>query len=163
MQSHELKPLRGPSMQFVTLSDEERERRFWARVDKSGGNGCWLWTRGRTRPVGGYGVTDGFVFNGRRERLAHRVAWLLVRGRIEGGLELDHLCRNRLCVNPDHIEPVTKRTNIVRGVGPTAVNATKTHCNKGHPFDESNTEIQGSTGRLCRACRGLRSGLRRRN
>lgn len=73
------------------------------------------------------------------------------------GLGLDHLCRVRRCVNPAHLEPVTDRVNILRGQAPSAVNAAKTHCIRGHPFNSVNTywftETNGTRGRQCRTCR----------
>lgn len=94
--------------------------RFWSKVDKSGT--CWLWTASiRATGYGQFRV-------GKRTRDAHRVAWELTNGSVPDGLQLDHLCRNRACVRPDHLEPVTQRENILRGTAPTAVNAVKTHC-----------------------------------
>ena len=118
---------------------------FWARVEKS--TGCWIW-RGSVG-VWGYGQ-----FQPRRGRnlRAHRVAWELIRGPIPQGLVLDHLCRNKLCVNPDHLEPVTNRVNTLRGVGPSAMNAAKTECKHGHPFIAENTRIDHKGKRVCRTC-----------
>lgn len=85
---------------------------------------CIEWTGPRI--PGGYGMTGG--------RPAHRVAYEAARGPIPDGLVLDHLCRNRGCVNPSHLEPVTHRTNILRGVSPSARNARRTLCDEGHPL-----------------------------
>lgn len=86
---------------------------FWAKVDKDGPGGCWLWT-GYTSPRG-YGDTGRYGLS--RTRLAHRIAYELTLGRIPEGMQLDHLCRVRRCVNPEHLEPVTPRENIARGDG----------------------------------------------
>lgn len=66
--------------------------------------------------------------------------------------ELDHLCRNRKCVAPLHLEVVTKRENVLRGVGPTAINARKTHCSNGHLLSDDNVWVRDGTGRCCKAC-----------
>jgi hypothetical protein len=73
-------------------------------------------------------------------------------GAVPEGLELDHLCRVRGCVNPKHLEPVTHRENLMRGESWSAVNARKTHCPEGHPYDETNTYIDGKGRRRCREC-----------
>lgn len=91
---------------------------------------------------------------------AHRVAFELIRGCIPNGLVLDHLCRNRGCVNPDHLEPVTFRENIMRGVGYTAQQARKTHCRHGHEFTVENTYVWRG-GRICRTCRRIQTAVRR--
>jgi hypothetical protein len=117
-------------------------------VDASGD--CWEWTGGHSST--GYGAW------GPRAQKAHRAVWELLVSPIPKGMTLDHLCRNRGCVNPDHLEVVTMRENVLRGVGPSAVNARKTHCVHGHPFDERNTGYQRKgrykthATRYCRAC-----------
>lgn len=93
-------------------------------------SGCWEWTG--AVDLNGYGVVYG---NGRM-RKAHRVLYEKANGTVPHGLELDHLCRNRKCVNPDHLEPVTHRENILRGVGTAASRARQTHCKHGHEFGE---------------------------
>lgn len=113
-------PLREP----LSVAD-----RLWSKVDASGI--CWEWTAYKNPK--GYGH---FYRAGRWEK-AHRVAYELLVGPIPRGLELDHLCRNRACVNPDHLEPVTRKVNNLRGSSPTSYNARRTECAKGHPFDLS--------------------------
>jgi hypothetical protein len=122
------------------------EARFMARVDASGD--CWLWTGGRA----GYMKYGALRVDGRMT-YAHRVAYELFVGPIPEGLQLDHLCSVPHCVNPEHLEPVTARENVLRSRGLTAQNARKTHCKYGHPFDERNTHrFRGR--RYCRTCRG---------
>ena len=122
------------------------EKRFWSKVRK--GPVCWWWiVNGRISE--NYGT---ITFN-KKPMVAHRISWELLRGKIPKGLQLDHLCRNKGCVNPDHLEPVTHRENIMRGNSPWATNAKKTHCLRGHEFTKENTYIHKSKGgRNCRTC-----------
>lgn len=106
-------------------------------------DGCWEWTASRFR--NGYGQGNRTV--------AHRVVYELLVGPVPEGLDLDHLCRNRGCVNPGHLEPVTRRENLRRGETLPAANAIKTHCNTGHEFSEENTYVDALGKRHCRACR----------
>ena len=118
--------------------------RLWAKVEITGF--CWLWT----------GATDSHGYGkfklDRRDRGAHRLVYEILVGPIPPGLQMDHLCRVRRCVNPDHLDVVTNRDNALRGWGFAAANATKTHCSKGHPFDVINTRVRINGGRQCRAC-----------
>jgi len=119
--------------------------RFDEHVDKGGSTSCWLWT-GYVNP-NGYGMVGGLG----RTTYAHRLAYERWRGPLASGMVVDHVCRIRHCTNPDHLEAVTNRENILRGVGATAVNARKTHCKRGHEFTPENTwTYQGM--RRCRAC-----------
>lgn len=121
--------------------------RFWSKVDKT--DTCWLWTGTRTGK--GYGR---FKVNGRLV-FAHRFAYELLVGPIPPGLQVDHLCRVRHCVNPAHLEPVTCKENIQRGETGLArgrQQQAKTNCPKGHPYDEGNTGWH-RTGRYCRTCK----------
>lgn len=114
-------------------------------------SGCWLWTAAAF--VSGYGAVR---FDGRTS-YAHRVVYEHERGPIPAGLEIDHKCRNRLCVNPDHLEPVTKAENARRALPysiPAAVafQAAKTHCHRGHPFSGENLAFDKVGARRCRTC-----------
>ena len=124
--------------------------RLLARVTTDPGTGCWLWPTVNART--GYGSIR-VAGRGSRMALAHRVSYELHVGPIPEGLHLDHLCRNRGCVNPEHLEPVTCRENILRGVGFAATNAVKTHCPAGHPLDGANLYVCPRGTRKCRACR----------
>lgn len=111
--------------------------------------GCWLWTA-KTLP-GGYGCI-GEGRTGGRTLLAHRVSYELHVGPIPDGLSLDHLCRTRNCVNPEHLEAVTMQENTLRGDTLPAANAAKTHCARGHEFTPENTYRTRRGSRACREC-----------
>ena len=134
--------------------DPETSGRFWSRVDTT--SDCWLWQRGKT--TAGYGT---FRAAGQRQVYAHRYAYQQVKGEIPGGLELDHLCRTPACVRPDHLEAVTHRENMLRGNGRASLNASRTHCPKGHPYDLFNTEYT-RVGRRCKRCHSDEESLRGR-
>lgn len=111
--------------------------------------GCWEWT--------GYRFQDGYggIKNGRSWRVAHRVLYELLVGRVPLGLQLDHLCRVRHCVNPQHLEPVTASENVRRGMGPTRSAErmlARTHCPAGHPYAGENLYLDPRGRRYCRTC-----------
>lgn len=129
--------------------------RFWKFVSIEA-SGCWLWTGAINH--NGYGLFHGT----QRMGIAHRFAFEYFVGPIQSGLDLDHLCRNRACVNPAHLEPVPHRVNLLRGNSFSGVNARKTHCVHGHPFTPDNTRLKYGH-RLCRICaRGYKASARRR-
>lgn len=119
--------------------------RLWANVEKTAT--CWLWT---AKKVDGKGY--GQITEGKRAYQVHRVVYEALVGPIPDGLQLDHLCRVRRCCRPNHLEPVTQTENQRRGYGFAGVNARKTHCAQGHPYDEANTIIRHRGGRDCRTC-----------
>ncbi len=119
-------------------------------------SGCFIWTGNLS--WNGYGTLKmGYKREGnRRTEWAHRAAYEYFVGPIPEGLDLDHKCRMRCCVNPDHLEPVTRGENTKRGLLPGMLRAQKaaqTHCKSGHPLSGDNLKMSVSGGRLCRACR----------
>jgi len=125
--------------------------KIWSRVNIT--YSCWEWM-GCT--VTGYGI---FHFNGRRI-LAHRFFYELFKGLIPKGLVIDHLCRNKKCVYINHLEAVTQKENILRGIGVASQNSKKTHCIHGHKFTLQNTYIyikKGNKERYCKTCNCIRT------
>jgi len=115
---------------------------FWSRVQPTGF--CWNWT-------GAKGAGYGVIGHKGKQYRAHRVAYTLLVGVIPDGLDIDHLCRNTKCVNPDHLEPVETKVNTLRGFGAHARNARKTYCDSGHEFNDKNVRmIEGR--RVCIEC-----------
>lgn len=128
-------------MRVAELVDE----RFWKKVQKT--EGCWLWTGG---PLSQYGYSH--FWDGKRRVPAHRWSYERLVGPIPAGLQIDHLCRTRHCVNPAHLEPVTSRENTMRGEGVCARNAARRTCPAGHPYDMTLIQ-EGRPVRRCRECR----------
>jgi hypothetical protein len=130
--------------------------RALAKIKKNPDNGCWMWTGSI---VDGYGVVSRGGHQGKKIYV-HQLMYQHFVGPIPEGLELDHLCRNRACCNPEHVEPVTRRENLVRGVGRIAKNVAATHCPQGHPYSPENTYVwrtKTGVGRACRICRIARA------
>jgi HNH endonuclease len=123
--------------------------RFWQYVEKTAD--CWIWHGAASKD--GYGI---FVEYGEHlEKImwrTHRFAYVTLVGPIPDGLTLDHLCRNRSCIRPAHLEPVSNVENLLRGNSWSGINKRKTHCKHGHVFDEANTYYDKHGDRHCKTC-----------
>ncbi len=123
------------------------------------GSPCWDWVKSKDR--GGYGKTiythSVKVYKHYR---SHRLFYDIFVEIIPTHLVTDHLCRNVACCNPAHLEPVTAKVNTLRGLSPSALNAVKTHCPKGHPYTPENC-LPRTNKRDCRACATIRDHIRR--
>lgn len=136
---------------FIQGTETER---FWAKVDPCRTDGCIVWLGAKNS--NGYG---NFIDASGQSMQAHH----FLAGKPTEGLEADHMCRNRACVWPEHIEFVSHRVNVLRGVSPSSVNAVKDCCGQGHPFNPENTYVRNGArpgGRECRLCIRAREGRR---
>jgi hypothetical protein len=131
----------------VTTTEEDRAgMKAWihSKIDVVGS--CWIWTASKDRH--GYGLARHAL-----GVLAHRVSYRIFVGEIPPGLCIDHKCRSRACVNPEHLETVTNRENLMRGNTKAAIFSARTHCARGHEFTQENTHIRPrGNGRQCRTC-----------
>ena len=143
--------------------------RFFSRIERRHGGECWPWIGCVTNR--GYGL----ISIGGHPVAPHRLAFEIFCELIPAGLQIDHMCHNgsgcpggsaclhRRCCNPEHLEAVPGPVNTARGQSPSALNARKTHCGKGHEFTPENTYISGKGGRECRTCRRAWQGRPVRN
>ena len=144
--NHTRRCLGSVEKKYTSLTHPLTQKRFWKYVAKT--STCWVWTGSIKKD--GYGELSGGM--GRKMISPHRYSYELLIGNIPQGKQIDHLCRNRCCVNPKHLEVVSQKENILRGIVPTAINAKKKMCVNGHPFDSINTRITKSGNRLCVKC-----------
>jgi hypothetical protein len=136
------------------MDAELLEARFWSKVEKT--PTCWIY-KGTVHKKD-FGLRYAMVRRGKSRHMAAQIAWVYVNGPIPAGLIPDHLCRNGLCVRPDHLELVTVGENVRRGVSVVAENARKTHCKRGHPFAGDNLyrfRTPWGWGRMCKTCNAM--------
>lgn len=132
--------------------------RFWTKVNKT--ETCWLWTAGAGQD--GYGHFS--LGRSGKQRHAHIVAYEMLVGPIPKRLDLHHKCEVTACVNPDHLEPLTRKDHVRKGSSPASLNARKTHCKYGHEFTAANTQLRLTGGRSCKAChRRMQAVINKRN
>lgn len=135
-----------PDLKSSEYQKASPEQRWWICANAASRDECWNW-------LGNPSSTDGYGYikvNGKRIP-AHVFGYKLLVGSIPTDLYLDHLCRNRICVNPNHLEPVTNRENILRGAGLAAQQIQQTHCLRGHPLFGDNLRMRGRR-RICKTC-----------
>ncbi len=140
----------------LIFSSEECRQRMRATLERNSipepNSGCWLWMGSVSQK--GY----GYMCGGKKHHhiSVHIAAYELSKGKVPNGMEIDHKCRVRCCVNPDHLQALTHADNVRRGIGLAAkvsgIQKAKTHCPEGHPYDDKNTYVNPSGSRSCRTC-----------
>ena len=120
--------------------------RFISMINSDKETGCWNWLGVTSDGYGDFGFNNNY-------QKAHRFSYAYFRGEFPKDLSIDHKCRNRKCVNPDHLTPMPIRENVLLGFGLPAINARKTHCLRGHEFSKENTRITKEGGRVCKKCK----------
>jgi hypothetical protein len=133
------------------INDARLPERFWSKVLNHPATGCWEWRASK------FWTGYGRFWDKPRTRSTHRVAYEALVGPIPANHDIDHLCRNKSCCNPLHLEVVTQRENTLRAESPAAINATKTSCPHGHEYTSANTRIRKDGARACRTCERKRA------
>lgn len=129
--------------------------KFFSLFSFNESGGCWVWNGS----FGGSGYGNFYdPFHKKRTTTAHRYSYELLKGPIDEGLTIDHLCRNKKCINPEHLEQVSIRENLIRGTGFIAINVKKTHCPDGHPYDGRNLGVYKGL-RHCKMCKRNRIAI----
>ena len=141
----------------ITIEMLERQitKTFLSNIKIPNDSNCWIWTGYKDKD--GYG-TFGFQYKAWK---AHRFSYMLYNDELDSNLPLDHLCRNPSCVNPEHLEQITLRENVLRGISPPAIHARNTPCIHGHELSEGNYYVTRKNGRQCKKCTQQRGKLRR--
>ena len=129
--------------EFQSILSGKTKNRFWSKIKKT--RTCWNWIAALRNKYGALLINKSFKY-------AHRLTYEAFISLIPKGLTIDHLCRNKLCVNPKHLEAVTLAVNKERGNSPAAINTRKTHCHNGHEFTRENTIVNKIGKRRCRTC-----------
>jgi hypothetical protein len=154
-----------PCKPFMRLPGESWKAFFWRRVNQNGPvpahrpelGPCWVWKGS----IGSNGYANIIAGPDGTRRRPHVISYLALVGPIAPGLDIDHLCRNTACLNPRHLEAVTHRVNMLRGVNACAVHARKTHCKHGHALTPENVYVRlDNGGRQCRTCNHIRESRR---
>ena len=151
----------------IAIKDKKFVNRFWSKINKT--KSCWIWLGNKNKQ--GYGDIQWSKDGIKKHIRAHRLSYTLLKGVIPNNLQIDHLCKNTTCVNPEHLEIVTSRENTLRGSGITAKCARKKVCLLGHPFDNKNTifrknkkgEMVWRTCKKCEIARHKKSWIKKRN
>ncbi len=147
-QANDSAPMRGMQKSLLEKPTIQEPRKL--RRDSK----CITWTG--YRGSGGYATIIITRKRKAKAHMVHRIIYEATIGKIPCGLEIDHLCRNRACVNPVHMRVVTSRENTLCGMSPSAINARKTHCIRGHALTGDNLYVRPNGKRNCMICRRLK-------
>ena len=143
-------------MKIRAIPKFENHERFFSKIIIR--NDCWIWCAFINDGYGKFSIKD---IDGKwKQYFAHRVSWEIFNGRIPSEMVLDHICRNRACVNPSHLRAVDEKTNVIENsLSFVAMNVLKTHCPSGHEYSPTNTRISKKNGRYCLECKRIKIRL----